>query len=186
MSLLPSAVFPSVLSLNKLHKWMRYRHRIALEVSMPRGRPVAGVALTTEQREQLDSWSRRPNPAQALAHRCSGVRGADQHRHCATVGQYRYAWMKSRRSKHSITRRHHYLCAQARSNAAPTTTSAMALCRGPISLAKTWLITTALQNGIRGAYRLAKNDDSNRSQIRPAQNPRLRTATALRPGKCPK
>src|SRR5271168_1960763 len=34
---------------------------------MPKGRPVAVVAMTTEQREHLESWSRRPKTAQALA-----------------------------------------------------------------------------------------------------------------------
>jgi transposase len=34
---------------------------------MPKGRPVAVVAITTEQREHLESWSRRPKTAQALA-----------------------------------------------------------------------------------------------------------------------
>ena len=34
---------------------------------MPKGRPVAVVTITTEQREHLESWSRRPKTAQALA-----------------------------------------------------------------------------------------------------------------------
>jgi hypothetical protein len=55
---------------------------------MPKGRPVAGVKLTTEQREQLESWSRRPKTAQALAHPSSGGGGAEQHRDCATVGHF--------------------------------------------------------------------------------------------------
>jgi DNA-binding NarL/FixJ family response regulator len=34
---------------------------------MPKGRPVAGVTITAEQRVQLESWSRRPKTAQGLA-----------------------------------------------------------------------------------------------------------------------
>jgi transposase len=34
---------------------------------MPKGRPVAVVTITREQRAQLESWSRRPKTAQALA-----------------------------------------------------------------------------------------------------------------------
>jgi transposase len=34
---------------------------------MPKGRPVAVVPITREQREQLESWTRRPKTAQALA-----------------------------------------------------------------------------------------------------------------------
>src|ERR1700750_1450631 len=46
---------------------MRYGHRVEWGISMPKGRPVAVVTITTEQREHLESWSRRPKTAQALA-----------------------------------------------------------------------------------------------------------------------
>ena len=34
---------------------------------MPKGRPVVVVTVTAEQRLELESWSRRPKTAQALA-----------------------------------------------------------------------------------------------------------------------
>jgi transposase len=36
---------------------------------MPKGRPISPVAITAEQRVELESWSRRPKTAQALAMR---------------------------------------------------------------------------------------------------------------------
>src|SRR5271156_22916 len=45
----------------------RFRHRMEWGISMHKGRPVAVVSITREQRAQLESWSRRPKTAQALA-----------------------------------------------------------------------------------------------------------------------
>ncbi|MQA10955.1 MAG: IS630 family transposase, partial [Pseudonocardiaceae bacterium] len=40
-----------------------------------RGRPVAPVVLTNEERETLTRWSRRAKSSQALAQRCRIVLG---------------------------------------------------------------------------------------------------------------
>jgi hypothetical protein len=41
---------------------------------MRRGRPIAPLSLTVEERETLERWAQRPKSAQALTH-CPGVRG---------------------------------------------------------------------------------------------------------------
>lgn len=59
---------------------------------MPKGRSVAVVTVTTEQREQLKSWRRRPKTAQALALRSRIVLlaadGHGKYSDCATVGHF--------------------------------------------------------------------------------------------------
>jgi transposase len=42
---------------------------------VPLGRPVAKILLTTEERERLEAWARRPNTSQALAERSRIVLG---------------------------------------------------------------------------------------------------------------
>src|SRR5258706_15697798 len=72
---------------------------------MPKGRPVAVVAITTEQREHLESWSRRPKTAQALALRSRIVLLADGRSSTAiarqlatsahTVGKWRQRFLEA-------------------------------------------------------------------------------------------
>ncbi len=68
---------------------------------MCKGRPVANVLITAEQRLELESWSRRPKTAQALAMRsrivlladdgCSNTRIAQQ---LSTTAQTTGKWCK--------------------------------------------------------------------------------------------
>jgi DNA-binding NarL/FixJ family response regulator len=64
---------PSLLSLKETEEVTAFEHRIQWRVTMRTGRPVAVVRITAEQRLELESWSRRPKTAQALAMRARVV-----------------------------------------------------------------------------------------------------------------